>query len=259
MNATQHKARILHDAIPGYMGKMTMEFDVRGATEWNQLKIGDRVAFTLQTTDTDGWIEELRKSADASVDAAQTNTAAATTPIIPIPRIAHYRPLLVGDTLPDYPLTNQLGQPIVLSQFRGEAIAFTFFFTTCPFPTMCPRMTTNFRDAYRDMMANADAPTNWRLFSITIDPEIDGPEALRQFALRNESNPAHWSYLTGDPAQIEILGRHFGLNFFREAGALNHNLRTVVVSPKGKITKIFTGNEWKSADLVEELQRALKE
>ena len=261
MDAAQRKVRILHDDIPGYMEKMSMEFEVRGATEWPALKVGDRVAFTLQATESDGWIEGLRPSTDVAVSATSTNSTAAITPILPIPRIAHYQPLLVGDTLPDYPLTNHLGQSMILSQFRGQAIAFTFFFTTCPFPTMCPRMTTNFRDAYRDLLTNTGTmtPTNWHLFSITIDPQRDTPEMLKDYARRNDSSPEHWTYLTGDGSQIEILGRHFGLNFFLEAGALNHNLRTVVVNPKGKITKIFTGNEWKSSELAEEMRRALKE
>jgi protein SCO1/2 len=36
--------------------------------------------------------------------------------------------------LPDYPMTNELGQAISLGQFKGQALAFTFIFTRCPFP-----------------------------------------------------------------------------------------------------------------------------
>jgi len=35
----------------------------------------------------------------------------------------------------------------------------------------------------------------------------------------------------------------------------NHSLRTAVISPDGKVTKIFSGNEWTVNDLL----RAMKE
>ncbi len=34
--------------------------------------------------------------------------------------------------------SNELGQAISLGQFRGQALAITFFFTRCPIPDFCP-------------------------------------------------------------------------------------------------------------------------
>ena len=53
-------------------------------------------------------------------------------------------PLDVGEPVPDFHLTNELGQAVSLSDFKGKAFAITFIFTRCPFPTYCPRMTSNF-------------------------------------------------------------------------------------------------------------------
>ena len=43
-----------------------------------------------------------------------------------------------GALLPDCVLTNQSGQAFHLGEFKGRALAFTFFFSRCPLPTFCP-------------------------------------------------------------------------------------------------------------------------
>ena len=57
--------------------------------------------------------------------------------------------------MPDCVLTNQAGKTIRLSDYKGQALAFTFIFTRCPFPTMCPRMNQNFIAAQK---ANGTMP-----------------------------------------------------------------------------------------------------
>lgn len=249
-NPDRKRLRIRHEEIPGYMMAMTMEFEVRDASDLKALKPGDPLEFVMWVTDTDGWISDVRKVGTNTVALVATNSEAP-------PKVEHYQPLMVGDRLPDFALTNQLGAPVVFSQFKGQAFAFTFFFTTCPFPTMCPRMSNNLKEVYEALSSTSGGPTNWHLFSITIDPQIDKPSVLRAYAENHGGDAKHWTYLTGEESKIEVLGKHFGLNFFREGGALNHNLRTVVVGPDGVISKIFVGNEWKSSELTEELRRVL--
>lgn len=252
INVSKRIARITHDEIPGYMRKMTMEFEIRDQSDLTVLKPGDRVSFTMKVTEEDGWIEAVKRTGEpvAKVGASTNNPVSR-------PKIAPSEPLFPGDTLPDYAFTNEFSRPVLLSQYEGQAIAFTFIFTTCPFPTMCPRMSSNFQKAYQLLGAQPNGPTNWHFFSITIDPATDQPEVLKRYGTSLQYDPSRWSFLTGEEAQIELLARHFGLNFYRESGVLNHNLRTVVVNPQGKVHKILIGNEWKPEDLVEELNNAL--
>lgn len=42
---------IAHEAIPGYMGAMTMSFEPRDPDQLARLAIGDRVSFTFTDTD----------------------------------------------------------------------------------------------------------------------------------------------------------------------------------------------------------------
>src|SRR5262245_8217432 len=67
---------IKHEAIPGYMPAMTMPFDVKDAKELTGLQPGDSVSFRMLVTDTEGWIDQIRK-----ISSSGTNAAAASSPI----------------------------------------------------------------------------------------------------------------------------------------------------------------------------------
>ena len=57
--------------------------------------------------------------------------------------------------LPDFHFTNELGKAVRLSQYKGQVLAFTFFYTACPFPNFCPRMTGNFAEAAAQLQSHA--------------------------------------------------------------------------------------------------------
>ena len=52
---------IEHEDIPGFMPSMTMPFEVRDEKEIADLKIGDAIAFRLNVTQRDSWIDRVEK------------------------------------------------------------------------------------------------------------------------------------------------------------------------------------------------------
>jgi protein SCO1/2 len=158
-------AIIRHEAISNYMQAMTMTFEVRDTNLLQGLKVGDIVSFELDVTPTEGWIQTLTKVGSA---AAEPAAQAAPKPVMHVSRAL--QPLDEGDSLPDYHFTNELGESVKLSQFKGQVLAFTFFFTSCPFPDYCPRMTSNFSQAAKQLEGMTNAPAHWHLLSISFDP-----------------------------------------------------------------------------------------
>src|SRR6266478_4017250 len=63
LKPAQSQVEIKHEEVPGYMPAMTMPFDVKDTNELAGLEPGDAVAFRMIVTDTQGWIEQLRKVA----------------------------------------------------------------------------------------------------------------------------------------------------------------------------------------------------
>jgi len=135
-------------------------------------------------------------------------------------------------------------------------LAFTFFFTSCPFPNFCPRLTGNFAEAAALLGQKPGSPAKWKLLSISFDPKTDTPQRLEGYAKSQHYDPDHWSFLTGDPEQISELADQFGENFWAENGSISHNLRTVVVDARGRVRKIWPGTKWTSAELAQEMVKA---
>ena len=235
-DATGRRAVIAHEAIPGYMEAMTMEFDVAAGALTAEIARGDLVEFRLAVNDTHGWIESLTRTG---------HTALAPVADTALPE--------VGTPLPDGALTDERGQPFRLGDYRGRVFAFTFFYTRCPFPDFCPLIANRFGEVQRLLPASGD----WSLLSISLDPTTDTPAVLAAHARKVGAADGRWRFATGDAEQLEKLSAPFGLAVVRAGAVLNHNLRTVVVGTDGRVRRIFTGNQWSAAELAAEMQRAL--
>ena len=247
----EKKITIKHEAIPGYMGGMTMPFEVKDTNELSGLAAGDPISFRVVVSGNEGWIDQIHKIG------ARTNLPPVTAPVRTVRQV---EPLNEGDLLPDYHFTNQLGQAISTSQFKGQALAITFLFTRCPFPNFCPLMANNFAETQKKLLAMPHAPTNWHLLTITFDPEFDTPAVLKQYAeAHDDTDPARWTFATGALDDITAIGQQFNLAFWKEqTGIISHNLRTVVIDSSGRVQKIYTGNEWQPDELVTEIVKAAK-
>jgi protein SCO1 len=236
---------VRHEEIPDYMPAMTMPFAAREPAELAALRAGDTVSFRLTVTAKESWIDQIRKLAPAP---------APDSPARPTVRIVRdVEPLQIGDALPEYHFTNELGQSLSTSQFKGQALAITFIFTRCPLPNFCPLMSNNFGEAQKRLLAMPGAPTNWHLLTISFDPEFDTPLVLKTYAQRFGADPRRWNFLTGELIDVTAISEQFGQMFWREEGALSHNLRTVVVDASGRVQRILEGNKWTSDELVAEM------
>jgi protein SCO1/2 len=235
---------VKHEAIPGYMAAMTMDFSVRDTNALASLALGDEISFTLVVTADDDWIENLQR----------TGKTGAVTPSgwsIIEPELE------VGDPLPDAEFTSESGRLIHFSDFRGRAVAFTFFFTSCPLPEYCPRMNRNFSEVQKILMADTNAPANWQLLSISFDSAFDSPQILQGYAgFYRSTNADRWLFAIASTNTLRALAPKLDFRFWRENGTLSHNLRTVVLDGSGKIFKQFDGNDWTPAQLADAIRAA---
>ncbi len=243
-----HKATIKHEKIPGYMAAMTMDLSVKNTNEFSGISPGNEITFTLVVTEDDDWIEKIQRT---GMSVTLTTNPPAWHVVEP--------ELGVGDPLPDYEFTSEIGQSVKFSDFHGSAVAFTFFFTSCPLPEFCPRMNRNFAEARKLLTADANAPTNWEFLSISFDSSFDTPQILAGYAkfYRGEDTN-HWLFTVASTNTLASLAPKVDLNFWRENGSITHNLRTVVLDGSGKIFKQFDGNDWTAQQLAEAIRDAAK-
>jgi protein SCO1/2 len=220
---------IAHEAIANYMSAMTMPFKVKARSELDGLKPGDRISFRLRITENESWIDRISKLGTAAPAPAPGDNAPASTAKPAKPR----HPLM------DYHFTNELGHAVSLGDFRGQALAITFFFTRCPIPEFCPRLSKNFEAASRKLLATPNAPTNWHFLSVSFDPEVDTPQVLKTYAERYQYDPQHWSFLTGPLDKIRELASQSDVTFQRDGAFYNHNFRTLIIDAAGHLQMVF--------------------
>ena len=256
------QAQIEHEKIPGYMEAMTMMFDVKDPKELKGLQANDQVTFRMVVTEKDGWIEQVKKIGTVKPPAMAAAAGEDAPAPPPFRVVREVEPLKVGDLMPEYKFTNEVGKAMSLSEFRGKALAITFLFTRCPYPTFCPRMASNLKKACKLLSEKSDAPKNWHLLAITIDPGFDTPAVLKEYGTRYEYDPAKWNFLTGAEIDITAIAEQFGLMYWRpdpkQLAGISHNLRTVVIDANGRVQKILPENKWEPPELAEELIKAAR-
>jgi len=116
-----------------------------------------------------------------------------------------YSVTLENYAVPDVELIDESGTPVALRSLLAadQPVAVNFIFTTCT--TICPVMSATFAQLRQELGPEAD---RIRLVSITIDPEHDTPAVLARYA-EHFGAPPGWSFLTGNPGDVERVLRTF--------------------------------------------------
>ena len=109
--------------------------------------------------------------------------------------------------IPDATVYNQNGRRLnfYTDLVKGKTVAINFIFTTCT--TICPPLTATFRRVQQQL--GEQAGSNVQLISISVDPTVDTPERLYDFAAKFKAGPG-WTFVTGDKQEIDSLLRALG-------------------------------------------------
>lgn len=256
---------IRHEEIPGYMPKMTMELTLANTNEATGLQVGDLIEFRLVARAEDHFIDQLKRVGQRPAAAADSAGTAAVIAAgnSSAPREEGEPPapaeLKVGDPLPEVELVSERGQPLRFADLRGQAVAFTFFFTRCPLPDFCPLMNRNFERARMQLKEMPASPTNWMFLSISFDADFDKPQVLvSHAAIYRDDDADRWLFAAAAESAVRKLARPLDLKVIREGGSFSHNLRTVVLDTQGRVFRQFDGNQWKATELAEAMAAAAR-
>ena|SRR5215510_5556767 len=239
---SSRKVTIDHEAIPEYMDKMTMPFNLTETDDWlfEALKPGAQIQATLIVDGDKSWLESPIVTTIADPNLARSEE----TGIEPA----------AGTETPDFKLTNQDGKNISLKQYNGRALILTFIYTRCPLPDYCPLMSQNFVQLKQELQKNPALKDKTHLLSISFDHENDKPKVLREYGARYTNTFTQWEFASGSETEIKEVAKFFGLNFWGENDQIIHGLRTAIIAPDGKVYKVYRGNDWKPEQLLKDLE-----
>jgi protein SCO1/2 len=151
---------------------------------------------------------------------------------------AHEQRLPTIGAAPDFALTSQDGAEVTLGALRGKVVAVTFIYTWCP--DVCPMLTDKMARVQDEL--GSDFGSKVAFVSITVDPERDTPDALKEYAASFDADLAGWSFLTGSLATVREVARQYGVAVAPAAdGQVDHTLLTTLVDRQGVMRVQYLG------------------
>ena len=238
---------VSHGDIPGYMPAMIMPFELKDASQVGNLSSDDEITATLVVSGGKSWLEDLHVIRKGSVDARDVEIGA----------LPHE-----GDVVPDFTLVNQSGKKISIKEYRGKILLITFIYTRCPLPDYCPLMSSNFAEIDKALQAEPALYSKTHLLSVSFDTHYDTPAVLRSYGAAytekyTDEKFERWEFASGSSEEVKAITKFFGLQYEEKSDQIVHSLVTAIISPDGKIFRIYPFNRWKPADVLADL-RAMK-
>lgn len=142
------------------------------------------------------------------------------------------KPLPTYGEVPDFVFEERNGNNLSRSELYRKVWVAGFVFTHCG--GTCPMI----MGAMNELQRNFIFKENFRLVAITMDPERDTPEVLRNFANENHADPYKFLFLTGKPEHIQSFVKEgFRLTAAedKDDGDITHSGKLVIVDGFGKI------------------------
>lgn len=141
----------------------------------------------------------------------------------------------------------QNGETIQLKDLKGDVLVMVMIYTTCK--AACPRLVADMRNIYKDVNNSSV-----KYILVSIDPETDTPERLKEFAIENEMDNEQWIFLQGSVDDVREFSNVLAVKYkqispmdfshsniisvFDKGGVLHHQQEGLNVNNQTTVSKI---------------------
>ncbi len=156
--------------------------------------------------------------------------------------------------IPEFSLTNHLGETITEETVQEKIYVVDFFFASCS--GICPKLTSNMA-IVQDAFINDD---DVLLLSHSVTPTLDTVRALKAFSKTYGVVDGKWHLLTGDRDLIYDLGRNYyfveeDLGLEKNPDEFIHTENMVLIDQNGYLRGIYNGlNKTSVNQLIEDIK-----
>jgi protein SCO1/2 len=151
-------------------------------------------------------------------------------------------------------LTDEQGRARSFADFRGKTVVFSLFFTSCP--TVCPRETRALSEVQKRL--SPALRQRVQFLTLSVDPENDTPELMRQFALSNGAELSGWSFVRTTSANTQALGQQlaaFEGPAKAQAEPSGHTTAVYLFDGSGRLMQRYGGSPLDVPRLAAEVER----
>ena len=159
--------------------------------------------------------------------------------------------LPISGSVPDF--TDSNGKIITLKDMKGKVWVADFIFTTCTMA--CPIMTGNMNIIHKTFKND----NNVRIVSISVYPEYDTSDILKEYASRYNANTNRWHFLTGPEESVKkIIKTGFKIGDYEDI--IFHSEKFALVDISGNIRGYYNGMKTEDiSQLKKDINKLLRE
>jgi protein SCO1 len=180
------------------------------------------------------------------------NSSAATPSSGQVSSGLAYGVALGNTAAPNFTLKDQFGKTISLSQFRGEPVVLTFFYTHCP--DACP-LTAEKLHSVQGQLGSASSKVV--MIAVSVDPKGDTVASVLNFDKVHKLTGS-WHYLLGTEKQLAPVWNNYSVYSAPTTGTgVSHTTALFVIDQQG-LERVFFGDDFTPPQLTNDLQTLLK-
>ncbi|MBV2226135.1 MAG: SCO family protein [Sphingobacterium mizutaii] len=105
--------------------------------------------------------------------------------------------------------TNQNGEEMELKDLKGNVVVAVMIYTSCK--AACPRLVADMRHIEKTVKSKNKDKIKFLL--VSIDPKVDTPERLKQFAIENEMDGEQWIFLRSNEEDTREFAATLAVNY----------------------------------------------
>jgi len=160
------------------------------------------------------------------------------------------------DLAQDFTLTASTGEPLSLSDLRGKVVLMYFGYTYCP--DVCPATLNELKKATAALGDRADEV---QVVMVTVDPQRDTPEVLRDYLAHFDSS---FIGLTGTAEEVLAAASPLGIYISAHEGTptsgyLVDHTSSVLVIDKAGYLRLLHGFDTPGKDIAADVRHLLRE
>lgn len=140
---------------------------------------------------------------------------------------------VLSQDAPDFTLTDQFGQPVSLSSYRGKVVVLAFNDSECT--TVCPLTTAALVDA-KNMLGAAGSQV--QLLGVDANPKAISVEDVRSYS-ELHGMLYQWRYLTGSLTELRSVWKDYSVGVTIDANQIDHEPAIFVIDTHGRLVKLY--------------------
>lgn len=211
-----------HEEIEGFMPAMTMPFIFETPAVSKPLSYHDVVEVDFYQRGNSFVIRHLSLLDKAGREPVITSTVDPTKAIIPWASV----------------LEDSHGRSFSLTSYKDNLLVVNFIYTRCS--TICPAQSVSLRSLYEQL--TSEQLDQVRFISITLDPEHDSPQVLREYARRYGYEKKNWRFVGGDTDAVKRVLNSFNIMALPRASTeIHHTTQIYLIESPEKEVRVYAG------------------